>query len=327
MLYNNPDSTSVYGIFQESPELYQVKDFLEPGFVFAPFYSKDKTIVITPDETFKAVYQTSGNTNQSENKPSEEQRNAHLTLVRKAVSQIREGNFDKVVLSQSIQYPVTEKASDIFLRALEKYPSAFCYLWHHPKVGTWLGASPEQLARTETGRFFTTALAGTMPYVKDVSPIWTSKEYKEQEMVTTYLREKLDDYLEGITLAERKSIKAGKLWHLKTNISGKLKNGCNLKAVIDAIHPTSAVCGLPKGAALDFILENETYDRSYYTGFLGSLYLEDMENVSLFVNLRCMQFEDGMATIYVGGGITKDSIAEKEWEELMNKTDTMLELL
>lgn len=327
VLYRNPNSTVVRGIFQESPELHEATNFLEAGFIFAPFLSKDKTILILADRTYHAVCQSSGNQDPSKNQPPQGEGAGHITLVNKAISHIKIGTFEKVVLSQSFQQPIKDKPSDVFLRALEKYPSAFCYLWHHPKVGTWLGASPEQLAKTKAGGFHTTALAGTLPYQEGVAPLWTFKEYEEQEMVTSYLKEKLGDYLEAITTEDRQSVKAGKLWHLKTNISGKLRSDCDLKALIDAIHPTSAVCGLPKKKALDFILENETYHRTYYTGFLGSLYLEAKEDVSFFVNLRCMQLEEGMATIYVGGGITKDSVAEKEWGELLGKTGTMLALL
>ena len=108
------------------------------------------------------------------------------------------------------------------------------------------------------------------------------------------------------------------------------------------MHPTPAVCGYPKQKAKDFILQNETYSRAYYTGFLGELNLKqsktrntnrrNVENnayatvktySNFYVNLRCMQFKDDKALIYVGGGITKDSVAENEWEETLNKTKTI----
>jgi isochorismate synthase len=73
--------------------------------------------------------------------------------------------------------------------------------------------------------------------------------------------------------------------------------------VISVLHPTPAVCGLPKQEAKDFILENEGYDRKYYTGFLGELNKEAFNKETLksdlYVNLRCMKIKDNQAHLYV----------------------------
>ena len=87
------------------------------------------------------------------------------------------------------------------------------------------------------------------------------------------------------------------------------------------LHPTPAVCGLPKEEAKQFILDNELYNRDFYTGFLGELNLKGQTN--LYVNLRCMQLKDNRISIYVGGGITADSNAENEWEETVIKAKVM----
>ena len=84
---------------------------------------------------------------------------------------------------------------------------------------------------------------------------------------------------------------------------------------------------MPKEISKEFILSNEGYDREFYTGFLGELNLTNTERTHLFVNLRCMKLTDNKATIYVGGGITKDSTAEREWDETQHKSKTMLNLL
>jgi len=105
------------------------------------------------------------------------------------------------------------------------------------------------------------------------------------------------------------------------------------------LHPTPAVCGLPKESAKQFILEHEDYNREFYTGFLGELNCEttiaprsgrrNIENrayavsrtsTQLYVNLRCMQLKNQQAIIYVGGGITEGSNAESEWEETVSKS-------
>ncbi|HEU0124995.1 MAG TPA: chorismate-binding protein, partial [Flavobacterium sp.] len=103
-----------------------------------------------------------------------------------------------------------------------------------------------------------------------------------------------------------------------------------LEEVIDTLHPTPAVCGLPKKKSKVFILENENYDRTFYTGFLGELnstFTETNTSSDLFVNLRCMQIQEDKAILYMGCGITKESIPEKEWEESVNKSMTMKRVL
>ena len=80
-----------------------------------------------------------------------------------------------------------------------------------------------------------------------------------------------------------------------------------------------------------FILENENYNREYYTGFLGELNKKSIKKKKLksdlYVNLRCMQIKNQQAFIYMGCGITKDSNPEKEWEESVNKSMTMKKIL
>ena len=91
------------------------------------------------------------------------------------------------------------------------------------------------------------------------------------------------------------------------------------------MHPTPAVCGFPKDESKAFILENENYDRTFYTGFLGELNVHNQTD--LFVNLRCMEIVDKQVNLFIGCGITKDSIPEKEWEESINKSMTMNKIL
>ena len=122
------------------------------------------------------------------------------------------------------------------------------------------------------------------------------------------------------------TIKAGNVLHLLTKIYGALKlDKYNLKNFINALHPTPAICGIPRKKAKQFILDSEGYNREFYTGFLGELNSE--ERSELYVNLRCMQLKQNNAIIYVGGGITKDSIPEKEWIETVNKTNTIKKVL
>ena len=95
--------------------------------------------------------------------------------------------------------------------------------------------------------------------------------------------------------------------------------------MLELLHPTSAVCGMPRELADEFIKANEGYQRSLYAGFLGPVGFEG--NTDLFVNLRCMQIDNEKARLFAGAGITEYSNPEKEFQETSSKMQTMLKVL
>lgn len=124
------------------------------------------------------------------------------------------------------------------------------------------------------------------------------------------------------------TVKAGNLLHLRTDykIDTKAVNFPQLSTVmLDLLHPTSAVCGTPKSSALRFIEHYEAYDRTYYSGFLGPVNVNNESH--LFVNLRTMKIEGDQAILYAGAGITESSVPEQEWNETEMKCQTLLSAL
>jgi isochorismate synthase len=116
--------------------------------------------------------------------------------------------------------------------------------------------------------------------------------------------------------------------HLKTTFKVDMKatNFAELgKVMLELLHPTSAVCGMPKKPSQDFVLANEGYQRAFYSGFIGPINLD--QETHLFVNLRCMQIDTHLLTLYAGAGITEDSQPEKEWKETEMKCQTLLNVL
>ena len=340
--YKKPNDDIVNAVLQSDAEVNYSVDYSESGFVFAPFDDNEKSILIPFDkclETDLIETNLSETTDEFELIFSDEKE--HVQLVNKGISRIKTSNLKKVVLSREERCILkTQNPIGLFKKALQQYSSAFVYLWYHPKVGCWLGATPEVLLKTRNKQFKTMALAGTHVFSEDL--VWGYKEQEEQQIVTDYIMGNLKS--EGIKFTTEKpyTIQAGHLAHLRTDISGSFasmdKN--NLQNLITVLHPTPAVCGLPKLLAKTFILENENYNRTFYTGFLGELNKEtqrknnrrNTENNAyrfhtktseLYVNLRCMQLKNDSASIYVGGGITESSNAEKEFIETCNKTKTM----
>jgi isochorismate synthase len=341
VLYRKPNANHVIGLLQRNQELYTITNFEEKGFVFAPFDGAD--IVLIPQNKcdvdimpFELLQQTHNDVQKSESTDAlgKEQ---HIQLVEKAMSQIKQGDCSKIVISRKETLPLVDfDLFDGFQKLAQLYPSAFAYCLYHPKVGLWLGAFSESLLYVNELDFRTMAVAGTQVYDENAIAIWGNKEMEEQKLVTDFLVSNLKDLSANLHVSKPYDLKAGKLIHLKSDIHGIFKTGTDLRKLLSILHPTPAVCGFPKDIAKSFILKNEGYDRSYYSGFLGEFNIDFQSNenaTDLFVNLRCVQIEtDEMsnthtAHIYVGGGITAQSNPGSEWLETVNKATTIKKVL
>ncbi|MCO5210458.1 MAG: isochorismate synthase [Caldilinea sp.] len=256
------------------------------------------------------------------------------TLVDDAIDFIGETGIAKVVVSRTAARTLPERFDPavVFAALCERYPHAFVSLVAVPGVGTWLGATPEILLTLDNMALTTMALAGTQRRPNDL-PLervtWGRKETVEQDMVSAYVRGFFwDAGVTHVVESGPQTIAAGSVVHLQTLFRVELPEAERLalaNRVLDELHPTSAVCGMPKHQALAFILAHEGYDRSFYSGFLGPVHIQGES--SLYVNLRCMQLGENAAHLYVGAGITADSQPQAEWRETELKAETMLAVL
>jgi isochorismate synthase len=349
VLYRKPEQNILNAIFQYDNILNEVVDYTEQGFVFAPFLDIKNPVLLKSDEVCNAVLEVSENKKVrfvEETVSNSDEKERYINLIEKAKSEIQAGKCKKIVLSRNIKVSLTKPVLIIFQELLNSYPNAFCYLWYHPKVGLWLGATPEILVKASGQQFTTMSLAGTQnKQAGKEHPNWTSKELEEQQLVTDYIAEVLATRATTVSVGDVETVSAGHLWHLRSKITGLFSKG-KFKDLLTALHPTPAVCGLPLGDAKRFILENEKYPRTYYSGFLGELnfkeeksrnrnrknqensaYRSVVQSSELFVNLRCMQKINDSVIIYVGGGITAASDPKNEWLETESKAQIMLRLL
>jgi len=331
-IYGKPGSNTITGIFRKDDKQYFLTDYTKKGFVFAPFNGKacfiplEDAEVIVEEVTTDLIELSEPDTPEI----NPEAKVAFEALVSKSVAAIKSGQFQKLVTSRKESIAIKSDVIDIYKKLLNTYPSAFRYCFYTPQSGLWMGATPEQLLKAENRTIHTVALAGTQLYKKGETAVWESKEREEQQFVTDYIVREISPFAEQLNTTEPYTFRAGNIVHIKTDISAELKVDANLEDVIRTLHPTPAVCGLPKTDAQTFLLENEGYDREYYSGFLGELNC-DFETgepaTDLFVNLRCMKIENDLAHLFIGCGITKDSDPEKEFFETVNKSMTMLRVL
>jgi len=334
VLYSKPNSENYIGILQQNNNLNTVSDYSEKGFVFASF--DEKQLILIPENESEVI---TANKEETSFAPIEiddlsfdsEAKFQYEYLVAQGIQAIKNEEFKKVVLSRSEEVPLAEfDCIETFQHLVQLYPATFCYCFFHPKIGLWMGATPEKLLKANGNVFETMALAGTQNDNLQTEIVWQQKEKDEQQFVTDFIVKRLREFTASVVVSEPYSLKAGSIWHIKTDISGVLKDNSTLEEVIDTLHPTPAVCGLPKKKSKAFILENENYDRTFYTGFLGELnstFAGNNASSDLFVNLRCMQIQEEKAILYMGCGITKESVPEKEWEESVNKSMTMKRVL
>lgn len=104
---------------------------------------------------------------------------------------------------------------------------------------------------------------------------------------------------------------------MKSDFFFSLPNPEKLGDVLQLLHPTPAVCGLPKEEAYHFIIENEGYDRSYYSGFIGWL---DPKGKNRSVRKPPLhEYPPQTFTLYAGGGLLAASQLEDEWQETEDK--------
>jgi len=255
-------------------------------------------------------------------------------LVEEAIAYIRATGIQKIVASRAAEVPLPPRFDPVatFQALCRRYRHAFISLVAIPGVGTWMGASPELLLSMDDTRLRTVALAGTRPRPAD-APLdttpWGQKEIEEQALVSDYIRAFFQNLgLRNFTEDGPHTVSAGSIVHLQTRFTIRLPYPRLLRLanrILDDLHPTSAVCGMPKREALSFILEKERYHRAFYSGFLGPVHLNGESR--LFVNLRCMQLLADRARLYIGAGITRDSIPRAEWRETVLKANTLLSVL
>ncbi len=269
----------------------------------------------------------------------------YVRSVAEAVEAMQRGEFRKVVLSRTkrVQFAAAPGAVALFDTLCAVYPTAFVSAVYLPEQDQiWISATPERLVSLDSaGIFRTLALAGTQSSVEpDGTPkrpseaMWSQKEIEEQALVSRYIIEcfkkiRLREYLEE----GPKSVVAGNLMHLSTcfTVDSQAVRYPQLGTVmLRLLHPTSAVCGMPRDRAFAYINAHETEDREFYAGFLGPVNIDSDHtgpSSDLFVHIRCMKLEGTVATLYAGAGLTEDSVPEREWQETEMKCQTLLTVI
>ncbi|WP_415328337.1 chorismate-binding protein [Chryseobacterium sp. MMS23-Vi53] len=251
-----------------------------------------------------------------------ETKEEYLNNLGKVIEIIKENQLPKLVYSRRKIFTdfSTIDVKESFKKLCQSYPNAFRYIFIDGET-SWMGAFSEVLGKfnKSTHDFETMSLAGTLP----VSENWSEKEIEEQKPVTNYIRNILNNYSENIDESETYDHISGNIKHLRTDFKAKIRPS-DLDKIIKELHPTPAVCGIPKDFCKKNIQKVEKFPRELYAGYIK---IETEETVQYFVNLRCSKLYKDSVHLFVGGGITAQSNPEKEWRETELKSEAILKNL
>lgn len=297
---------------------------------FVNFYSFDGitqinfngNIVEINPERFDQITISSESLPEDNNHFSTETQEEYLENLSKVIDVIKNNQLPKLVYSRRKIFTDFNEidVKESFKNLCQSYPNAFRYIFINGET-SWMGAFSEVLGKfnKETHDFETMSLAGTLP----ISESWSEKEIEEQKPVTTYIRNILNNYSENINESKTYDHISGNIKHLRTDFKAKIKPE-NLDKIIQELHPTPAVCGIPKEFCKENIQNLEKFPRELYAGYIK---IETEKTVQYFVNLRCSKLYKNAVHLFVGGGITAQSSPEKEWIETELKSEAVLKNL
>ncbi len=252
---------------------------------------------------------------------------SYLTQFNELFSEIKNNTVKKAILSRvkHINFFTENYAVELYYKLRAMHPNAYLFMYYTSYTGLWMGATPELLLKVNDDDVQTVSLAGTRKF-ENVKKDWDKKEIEEQKIVSDYMESLLTKYqIVNASIEGPISVNAGKISHLKTTYNFKFtqRDGFLKDFIID-LHPTPAVCGLPKKESMNVIHRIEAHNRSYYSGFVGRI---KNGHLGLYVNIRSLKFVNGGVDLYLGGGITEGSDPVKEWHETELKAETLLDVI
>ncbi len=261
--------------------------------------------------------------------------------VEAALDRIRAGDLRKVVLAQGLEARLARSASvpDLLGRLDAAYPDCYRFLVEpEPTPGdepppSFLGATPERLVSLRGRTVGTGALAGTTG--RGETPAedeWLAEELladaknrHEHGLVAEAIQAQLAPFAGGVRTGDRRIRRLATVQHLYAPITATLDEDAHALDLVEALHPTPAVGGLPPGRALETIRRSEPFDRGWYAAPVG--WLDAAGDGEFAVAIRSAVVERARATMFAGVGVVADSDPDSEWDEVQLKYRPLLDAL
>lgn len=255
---------------------------------------------------------------------SEKAMAVYRSNLEKAIKECNSKQFTKLVVSRKVEIEGYIDFDRLFHELVDSYSNCFVYQFELNGY-VLIGATPEKLLSIKDKFCKSASLAGTMNSDTGLKiENWGEKEKYEQKVVTDYLVSAYSKKCFDVKTSNLGVKHNGSICHLLTEVSGLLKPDVSESDLLELLHPTPAVCGIPKEKALKWISNNEDYDREYYAGFIG---IKHQNSTDYYVNLRCLKSSNNITTLYAGGGITENSVVELEENETEQKLKVLLKAI
>lgn len=249
-------------------------------------------------------------------------------LIERVLTAISDGGLEKAVAARVIKVRSQAPIDPLgIVAALQASLPGDCrtFIWRGDDGSHFVGGSPETLCRIDDRALHTEALAGSAPVAEAARLMTDDKELREHQAVVTHLRATLEPLCIELNIDAKPTVRQlPNIAHLRTAVTGTLKPGVPVLWAAHALHPTPAVAGTPRQAAMALLREHEGFARGWYTGALG---WADENAVELCVALRSALLTGNSAQVFVGAGVVRGSTADGEWQETRHKARPMLQAL
>ena len=266
----------------------------------------------------------------------ESERSEWETAVEHALRAIERGVVSKVVLARTLDVVMERRLDPIEVveHLWEANRGSHVFLFEPEDGQALVGAAPETIMTVSRGIFHATAVAGTVARGETTEEqrslaerlLTSEKDAMEHRIALEDMVARLDCVAYDVTAqAEPHVLTLARIQHLETEIRARLPEGTSALSVLEALHPTPAVCGLPRDAAFEFLEREEPFERGWYAGPVGWFDIEG--NGVLAPALRCAVAQGRHWRLFAGAGIVAGSDPRLEWEETTIKFEPMLRAL
>ncbi|MGN1401194.1 MAG: isochorismate synthase MenF [Bacillus sp. (in: firmicutes)] len=257
------------------------------------------------------------------------------STVADAIEMLKATSMDKIVLARELRLSFKNRiqSEEVLRRLREAQKTSFLFCLESGN-DCFIGASPERLVKKDRDEVLSTCLAGSIARGKTDSEdqslgtmlMTDPKNRMEHQYVVGMIKESLESVCSEVHVPDHPVLmKTKHIQHLYTPVNAKSGNGVSIMALVEKLHPTPALGGLPREESLRWIRENENMDRGFYAGPIG--WTDSYENGEFAVAIRSALIQENEASLYAGCGIVEESSTEEEYNETWIKFKPMLHAL
>lgn len=256
--------------------------------------------------------------------------------VNQALDEIRKDAFRKVVLARTLDLSTPGRPDPATTLANLRHgnPGTHCFLIEPTPQHAFLGAAPELIAHVHGTNVHANAVAGSIPRGDDEDEdarlaralASSTKNRHEHGIVVDAMRRRLSRFADKVEVARDTNIlRLANIQHLERDLYARIPHGTHVLDILQALHPTPAVCGHPRDAARGFLHEAEPFQRGWYAGPVG--WFDANGDGAFAPGLRSALLTPHRWRLFAGAGIVEDSHPRDEWDETHTKFQTILQAL